>query len=102
MRDNYWTTIAFTALPPGWFNYYRNDDGTFWADPCPGVVMQEHVVAGEPETRTVAATLEEGEIVAAADRYIYDGSYKAASYQATTTAAQWAQWDAEEAEVVVT
>lgn len=41
-----WTTIAFTALGPGWFNYYRKADGTYWADPCPGVVIKAGVAAG--------------------------------------------------------
>lgn len=36
-----WETIAFTPLPTGWRNVYRDDDGPH-AYPCPGVLIQEH------------------------------------------------------------
>lgn len=39
--DN-WTTVAVTALPPGWRNVYRLDDGSVVTDQCPAILLQEH------------------------------------------------------------
>lgn len=36
-----WTTVAVTALPPGWVNVWRNPDGTEFAEPCPAILLQE-------------------------------------------------------------
>jgi hypothetical protein len=38
--DN-WTTIAVTALPPGWITISRYDDGTVEVLPCPALLLQE-------------------------------------------------------------
>jgi exodeoxyribonuclease-5 len=45
MTDPYWLsweTTAFTALPAGWRNVYRGEDGTLHTIPCPGVLFQEN------------------------------------------------------------
>lgn len=39
----HWTDIAFTALPPGWINVFRDADGIHHTEPCPGVLVQESV-----------------------------------------------------------
>ena len=35
-----WETVAVTALPPGWRNVYKHDDGDT-ASACPAVLLQE-------------------------------------------------------------
>ncbi|GGO70666.1 hypothetical protein [Nonomuraea cavernae] len=37
----HWETVAVTALPPGWRNVYRHDDGPS-TSPCPAILLQEH------------------------------------------------------------
>lgn len=37
-----WETIAVTALPTGWRNVYKNEDGSVHVEPCPGLLLQEH------------------------------------------------------------
>lgn len=39
--SEHWTTIAVTALPPGWVNVWRQSDGTEYAEPCPAMLLQE-------------------------------------------------------------
>jgi hypothetical protein len=95
MTDNTeWTTIAFTALPPGWFNYYRRADGTYWTDPCPGILIQEGFDrhGDKVETRVAPATIDEGYILSAEDRRHPRGD----QYHTTTTEREWALWDAED------
>lgn len=38
----HWTTVAVTALPPGWFNVYRDDDDSEMVEPCPALLLQEN------------------------------------------------------------
>lgn len=37
-----WETVAVTALPPGWRNVYRDDNGGLFTDHCPALLLQEH------------------------------------------------------------
>lgn len=37
-----WATATITALPTGWQNVYRLNDGSVFAWPCPGILIQEH------------------------------------------------------------
>ena len=37
-----YTTVAVTALPPGWHNHYQAEDGTIHTEPCPAILLQEH------------------------------------------------------------
>lgn len=44
--DNRWTicdwqTVAVTALPAGWRNIYRQNDGTVMTTTCPAILLQE-------------------------------------------------------------
>jgi len=90
-----WETIAVTALPPGWRNRYRDDDGTHHETPCPAILLQEdrgttkawdelqgdgqpprrrsHFTAAEPpyETRAVFADWDGGELCPANDASNY-------------------------------
>jgi hypothetical protein len=49
-----WETVAVTALPSGWRNVYRLDDGTLAEHPCPAILVQEnrgtHLSWDEPGT----------------------------------------------------
>lgn len=38
----HWETIGVTALPAGWRNVFREDDGTFHLSHCPALLFQEH------------------------------------------------------------
>lgn len=38
----HWTTIAVTALPPGWFNVYGSDNEPSFSEVCPALLLQEH------------------------------------------------------------
>jgi hypothetical protein len=38
-----WRTVSVTALPPGWVNVFREDDGTEFTEPCPALLLQELV-----------------------------------------------------------
>lgn len=37
-----WTTVAVTALPVGWKNFYTARDGSTFPVDCPAVLLQEH------------------------------------------------------------
>lgn len=41
-RIENWTTVAVTALPPGWRNVYVLDDGTVTSYACPAMLLQEN------------------------------------------------------------
>jgi hypothetical protein len=85
-----WTTIAVTALPPGWRNVYILDDGTLFEEDCPAILLEEKritahcrdVPAGDGkyhldirherhdppyETRTGFATHDFGDLMVASD-----------------------------------
>lgn len=101
----HWQDIGFTALPIGWINVWKLTDGTYFTDPCPGVLIQEStegtwywdepgaqagkaVLRSRPdvrerETRTVFAYCEEG----CADLQPVDDVRD--SYVTTTTAEVW-------------
>ena len=59
-----WTTVAVTALPPGWVNVFDYSDVHGWAlasDPVPAILLQERRGDdGEREVRTVAAAFSGG------------------------------------------
>jgi len=90
-----WQTCAVTALPTGWVNVYKSQDGTWWTEPCPAILVQEKVVnvrcfngdameygGFERITRTVYATAEigcPGQLVAVGRD----------TYEFTTTADDW-------------
>jgi hypothetical protein len=38
-----WRTLAVTALPPGWVNVFRDDDGKLFAYATPAMLLQEIV-----------------------------------------------------------
>ena len=38
----HWITVAVTALPPGWRNRFRDDDGSIHSSDCPALLVQEH------------------------------------------------------------
>lgn len=83
--STYWTTIAVTALPPGWVNVSENSspdiDGTLlFAYPCPAVLLQERLADGERDTRAVAARFDAGELEPAGDDV---------NHYATMTAHEW-------------
>jgi hypothetical protein len=105
-----WTDMAFTALPPGWINVYKKADGTFDTEPCPGVLTQQATTydeywneehddgrvigrekadceLGRRQIRTMFATYECGTLFPVQE--IDD------NYHLTTTAEQWAIWQAE-------
>lgn len=85
------TTVSVTALPPGWMNVWRLNDGTEFVEPCPALLLQEHretdLVWNTPEhsrvhyetvtetppydTRTVFAAAEDGELVPVDDHSGY-------------------------------
>lgn len=98
-----WDDIGFTALPHGWINVWKLDDGTHFTEPCPGVLLQECTTArrcwteenadGSPrfrsrsevqerETRTVFAYREEGV------SYLQPVD-ESGSYVMTTTVDEW-------------
>lgn|SRR5512139_2510788 len=99
----HWEDIGFVALPEGWINVWKVDDGTYITEPCPGVLIQEctsttnfwdeedegrvrrcsRYFEMERETRTVFAYCEDG--VATLDAVDNSGSYVV-----TTTKEQWA------------
>ncbi|ADG96539.1 conserved hypothetical protein [Segniliparus rotundus DSM 44985] len=103
-----WSDVAFTALPPGWVNVYRMDDGTYETEPCPGVLLQEATqykecwdeeVGGsnvlrtrrcemDRETRTVPAEICVGNLSPACD---------VSNYVTTATAEEWEGQEAGEA-----
>jgi len=37
-----WATVAVTALPSGWRNVYRQEDGSLEEGPCPAILLQEN------------------------------------------------------------
>lgn len=37
-----WATVAVTALPSGWRNVYRQEDGRLEESPCPAILLQEN------------------------------------------------------------
>lgn len=36
-----WETVTVTALPPGWRNQYKQDDGSIEANDSPALLLQE-------------------------------------------------------------
>lgn len=40
-RRDVWQTVAVTALPRGWRNVYRTDNG-LKVSPCPAILLQEN------------------------------------------------------------
>lgn len=38
---DYWETTSVTALPPGWVNQHKQDDGTVDECACPALLLQE-------------------------------------------------------------
>lgn len=66
-HDDSYETVAVTALPPGWRNVYRREDGTLDdSDPCPAILLQERRVEHQQSTAppyttiAVAACMGEG------------------------------------------
>jgi hypothetical protein len=59
-----WVTVAVTALPAGWRNVYREEDGTLTVFACPAMLLQEHrsdlhiwdVEAASGQVRTMERT----------------------------------------------
>lgn len=37
----HWETVAATALPAGWLNVWRAEDGGLYLAPCPALLVQE-------------------------------------------------------------
>lgn len=58
----YWRTISVSPLPPGWVTVWENEDGTFWTEPCPALLLQELDNQNDPppDTRVVPACSVEG------------------------------------------
>lgn len=88
-----WETVAVTALPPGWFNVYK-DEGKQLITPCPALLLQEaRAVSDDPtgsvktvheppyETRVVFADFESGELYPANDL----GNYQTTTGPSETT-----------------
>lgn len=46
-RFNDWVDIGFTALPIGWINVYKLDEGDYYLQPCPGLLLQEATTCTE-------------------------------------------------------
>ena len=42
VEDEIWETVGVTTLVPGWFNVYREADGSVRTVPCPAVLLKEH------------------------------------------------------------
>lgn len=62
-----WRTIGVTALPAGWCNQYRTNDGGGFIEPVPALLLQQ---SGD-ETRVAFASYESGRLTAAADNPLY-------------------------------
>jgi hypothetical protein len=112
-RYECWTEVGFTALPIGWVNVFKNKDGTYYTEPCPGVLIQEATTYdqwwdeehedGRVEKRakenckmpreTRAVFVCAGYV---GEPYLRPVDDDASSYEVTTTSEQWDMWQAEE------
>jgi hypothetical protein len=65
-----WTTTAVYPPPPGaWLSVFRSDaDGSLSSEPAVAVLLQESMNGSARRTRTVFATVVDGELVPACDR----------------------------------
>jgi hypothetical protein len=66
-----WVTIGVTALPAGWANRYRTDNGETFIEPAPGLLLQQ----SGSEVRVVFATYENGCLTPVVDNANYCESY---------------------------
>ena len=64
--------VSFTSLPIGWRNIYKNDDGTYFAEPCPGVVTIQYPNNGELEMRWASVDYGSGalDLACSSDNYV--------------------------------
>jgi hypothetical protein len=55
MNNRYWITVGVTALD-GWVSVWRKDNGEFWFERCPAILLQEaEDVDGSRITRAIFA-----------------------------------------------
>jgi hypothetical protein len=98
-RYHEWTTVAVTALPPGWRNVYRMDDGTTHSWPAPALLLQEcrattqvyelSTADGPPQVHTSTSPAEEPystRVVYAED---HEGGYVGAAEDTANYAGTW-------------
>jgi hypothetical protein len=105
-----WADIAFTALPVGWVNVFKGDDGTHYTEPCPGVLIQECATLteiwseehddGRVDLRSQKRDADrEIRTVFVCAGYIGESFLRPVDdepgYVVTTTPEQWAAWNAD-------
>lgn len=108
-----WVDVAFTALPAGWVNVFKNSDGLHYTEPCPGVLIQESTTYDKwwdeerddgrvqlRSQRNCEKTDREVRAVFVCAGYIGESYLRPVDdepgYVVTTTPEQWAAWHAEE------
>jgi hypothetical protein len=69
-----WRTIAVTALPAGWANQYRTDNGAAFIGPAPALLSQQSGSA----VRAVFASYDNGSLTAVSDNPNYVDSFLSA------------------------
>lgn len=62
-----WVTTGVTALPAGWCNTYRTDNGDVFHEPAPALLHQQ----SGSEVRVVFASYADGGLTAASDNSAY-------------------------------
>jgi hypothetical protein len=68
-----WVTTGVTALPAGWCNTYRTDNGDVFHEPAPALLLQQ----SDNETRISFASYESGCLTAVSDNPNYVDSFLA-------------------------
>jgi hypothetical protein len=62
-----WRTIAVIALPAGWANQYRTDNGAAFIEPAPALLLQQ----SGSDARVVFASYVDGCLTPACDNSTY-------------------------------